>query len=105
MKSTYTHNVVIHIKTYLRSNSTNIDLRGLISYSLFSRTMYTAIVDGKKSFLQRRYMRLSAAPDDSFKGMNILRQNIYRLLCVRNRRLNYIMNISEDNCIHLYSDN
>ena len=50
-------------------------------------------------------MRLCAAPDDSFKGMYILRQNIYRLLCVRNRRLNYIMNISEDNCIQLYSDN
>ena len=47
-------------------------------------------------------MRLSAAPDDSFKGMNILRQNIYRLLFVRNRRLNYIMNIVEDNCIDLY---
>ena len=50
-------------------------------------------------------MRLSAAPDDSFKGMNILRQNIYRLLFVRNRRLNYIMNIVEDNCIDLYDYN
>ena len=47
-------------------------------------------------------MRLSAAPDDSFKVMNILRQNIYRLLFVRNRRLNYIMNIVADNCIDLY---
>ena len=47
-------------------------------------------------------MRLCAAPDDSFKGMNILRQNIYRLLFVRNRRLNYIMNIVEDNCIYIY---
>ena len=47
-------------------------------------------------------MRLCAAPDDSFKGMYILRQNIYRLLFVRNRRLNYIMNIVEDNCIDLY---
>ena len=50
MKSTYTHNIVIYIKTYFPSNSTNIDLRGLISYSLFSRTMYTAIVDGKKVY-------------------------------------------------------
>ena len=48
-------------------------------------------------------MRLSAAPDDSFKGMNILRQNIYRLLFVRNRSLNYTMNTLEDNCIDLYS--
>ena len=53
MKSTYTHNVVIHIKTYLRSNSTNIDLRGLISYSLFSCTMYTSNVDGKK-FIRKK---------------------------------------------------
>ena len=49
MKSTYTHNIVIYIKTYLRSNSTNIDLRGLISYSLFSCAMYTRNGDGKKS--------------------------------------------------------
>ena len=48
-------------------------------------------------------MRLSAAPDDSFKGKNILRQNIYRLLFVRNRSLNYTMNTLEDNCIDSYS--
>ena len=53
MKSTYTHNIVIYIKTYLRSNSTNIDLRGLISYSLFSCTMYTSNVDGKK-FIRKK---------------------------------------------------
>ena len=53
MKSTYTHNIVIYIKTYFPSNSTNIDLRGLISYSLFSCTMYTLNVDGKK-FIRKK---------------------------------------------------
>ena len=50
-------------------------------------------------------MRLCAAPDDSFKGMNILRQNIYRLLLYVIEDLITSMNIVEDNCIYLYHYN
>ena len=79
MKSTYTHNIVIYIKTYFPSNSTNIDLRGLISYSLFSCTMYDDV--GGKKFITKERIRL-VVHLTTLKGKYIYGK-IYRLFYQR----------------------